>query len=431
MLFMPFLAFTRGCVFSPQANEIPYFEQCARINSPDASMPFWGQFRQVIESNNIVRVMVLGGSETAGVECEEGLLKHKSCAWSARVVHALQGMWPEKTFLLENLASGGSTMSVALPMVGTWLSSSPDIVLVDYIVNDAWEAQRDSVSGHSISSLYESFISKCAEMGTLRKVAFVNTCATSKCADTRDTIKNVAFLHSVALFNYAGVAECASFMSAADLTSSFWINDGGNSDVTHPNAHIHKLMGYFISNSIAEGLGCKESAPLAFSSSSQLSELEFCTTPYTLINAASPPHAQFVAVEWSLMEDRPGKAGWIATSSASRIEFPITFGPSGMLTVTWLKSYSGLGNCDMTLNGRTFLLKGLYDPEDSAYGSQISQSFMHTFLAFHQLLQDYGLSGAVGFGVLPNSNHTLVFETKPELAVDGVSKFKIISISTC
>jgi hypothetical protein len=57
---------------------------------------------------------------------------------------------------------------------------------------------------------------------------------------------------------------------------------------------------------------------------------------------------------------------------------------------------------------------------------------MHLFQAGKSGFQpELGLSGMLGFGVSPFSNQSILFETAPELAVEGVSKFKLISIYTC
>ena len=120
----------------------------------------------------------------------------------------------------------------------------------------------------------------------------------------------------------------------------------------------------------------------------------------------------------------------------SSIEFDITFGVSGLLSVSWLRSYEGLGDALMTLNSRELRLPGLYGDSDTDAGNKVSQTYLHTFPAYRSLFQPmHGLSGLLGFEIKAGSTHVLRFETKPELASNvsssGVSKFKLISVSTC
>lgn len=94
--------------------------------------------------------------------------------------------------------------------------------------------------------------------------------------------------------------------------------------------------------------------------------------------------------------------------------FEIVFGSSAQLSVAWLRSYEGLGDAQMTLNGRTVRLPGLYGPDEA--GGRFSQTFLLTFSAYHSVFQpELGLSGLLGFNVLPNSRHTLTLPPRRNL----------------
>ena len=54
---------------------------------------------------------------------------------------------------------------------------------------------------------------------------------------------------------------------------------------------------------------------------------------------------------WDLMEDVPGKPGWISTKAHSMISFPLVFGPHPALALTYLSSYEGVGSAVVSLEG--------------------------------------------------------------------------------
>jgi hypothetical protein len=139
------------------------FEQCV-LSTSRASLPFFDALGQALADKSALSVLVAGGSETAGIDCVQGNLKQASCAWSARYASLLGELFPGKTFYVHNQASGGSTMSVGLLMVGSWLQDfQPDILLVDYIVNDCFEAQESKTA--SLVGLYEAFVRKVQILG--------------------------------------------------------------------------------------------------------------------------------------------------------------------------------------------------------------------------------------------------------------------------
>lgn len=407
---------------------VPSFESCAHSTQVSGGHLFFSSLRHVLAQKDTVTFLVAGGSETAGVNCDDGGIRLKACAWSARFVASLHALFPTKRFVVDNQASGGTTVSVGLPVVGSWLATTtpPDFFLVDFVVNDAAESE---LNASSYAAVYEALISKASSLGFSDRLAFVQTCALEFCAERRRVISMVANLHDVMVFDYAGIAKCAETISGVPAWT-FW-----DTDTAHPTFKIHQLISDAMSVVTAAGLKCNygDSRDSAwFTAADQLKALDFCSLPTTDHSASSSATANVTAVRWDLMEDRPGKPGWIATSDDSSIAFVVSFGALPRLMVTWLRSYEKLGDVDMTLNGRTVRLPGVYGSNDADHGNHFSQSFMHTFLVARAEFQtDTGLSGVLGFSVQPNTVHTVTFRTRPELTVGGSFKFKIIAVRSC
>ena len=430
---------------------LPYFEECVMANTHrfGEKHAFWQKLERVLESKTEISIMVVGGSEAAGVACAERgsnyTYERKTCAWSTRLARLLGQIFPGKRFIVTNLAAGGTTISVGLPVLGTWLASEPDILLVDFTVNDCLEAQTSRT--YPILSLYEAWTLKARALGYGSKTAFVVSAALEKCHGLRDIIEDTAGLHGVYVFNFFDVAACASAAAGRNVTLLYW--DGE----VHPSWHTHQAM----ADMMALGFSAKLCTPpvlappaLSFINASIIAALDFCSTPTSVYNAFDPPAngAGISSVDWPLREDRADKPGWIAGGPNSSISFVVTFGSAPRLTLTWLRSYEKLGNADMNLNGRAIRLPGLYMREDAeGEGVAVSQSFMQTFQVARREFQAIAgvtkgvTTSLIGFNVTSNSTHVLTFTTSADTVVngsvvngtvvDGSSKFKIILVSTC
>lgn len=415
--------------FQPETN-FPHFSKCVRaVLGRYNGHGMVRSYHQILETKQDIHVMIVGGSETAGVGCEEHGLNFtrtlKTCAWSARLGRSHSQLYPKKNFFIQNLAAGGSTISVGLPVLGTWLASKPDLLLVDFTVNDCAEIQTTL---HPLLALYEAWILKAIDLGYGLKMAFLVSSALEKCRGTRNVIEFAAGLHDVPVFDYFDVAQCASSVSQLDLTTVYWDAD------THPSWKAHQAMSDMLSMTLLP-YNFPE-VDESFTNVSEFADLDFCSVPISMYDAFNPPgnDSGIVNTNWSLFEDRQGKPGWISSSSNATISFHIKFGQAPRLTVVWLRSYEQLGDAVMVLNGRIVRLPGLYSAADVEHGLNISQSFMLTFQASHEANQaeSFGLTaGLVGFGVLPYSEHDLIFSTSIDTLVNGCSKFKIIQISTC
>ncbi|CAK0876245.1 unnamed protein product, partial [Prorocentrum cordatum] len=110
------------------------------------------------------------------------------------------------------------------------------------------------------------------------------------------------------------------------------------------------------------------------------------------------------------------------------IEFPVSFGAAPILSVSVLRSYEGLGEADVQMNGSMYMLRGLWQLHES-------QTFAYSFIANHSYphvhqTKETDCSGRegrkpCGFGISPYSTHNVSFR----LATGP--KFKIISVISC
>lgn len=78
---------------------------------------------------------------------------------------------------------------------------------------------------------------------------------------------------------------------------------------------------------------------------------------------------------------------------------------------------------------RTIVLSGLYAPQEQPYN--VSQTAVQVFEVWRRDEFNGQWNFPFGFAVDRHSNLTLQFSTDAELNRDGISKFKIVSVSSC
>ena len=108
------------------------------------------RFCENLQARRPVRIVALGGSMMAGVDCvdKDTGASGKACAYSARFADSLAeryygatsrpGDFPKVAF--HNRAAGGTTTAGALPQLPI-MASRADLVIVDFAVNDRFEVQ--------------------------------------------------------------------------------------------------------------------------------------------------------------------------------------------------------------------------------------------------------------------------------------------------
>ncbi|CAK0911980.1 unnamed protein product [Prorocentrum cordatum] len=132
---------------------------------------------------------------------------------------------------------------------------------------------------------------------------------------------------------------------------------------------------------------------------------------------------------WQLAEDSPGKPGWIAQGSPTArspkqddwLEFPVAFGSRPVLTVQFVKSYSGMGDAEVRLLEKAYTLRGYWESSSSqAFTVYFNASAPHS-------AEPIGEVSYVrhGFGVTPNSEGTL------QVRLVAGAKFKLLGVFTC
>lgn len=136
--------------------------------------------------------------------------------------------------------------------------------------------------------------------------------------------------------------------------------------------------------------GLQQTAP-SFYHSNDLDRFSSCTVPLTSHDAllafdtkhnnidkattTEPNRPHFIFPDtshgWDLYEDRPGRPGWIATSTKvdstnNSITFPIRLGKKPTVAITFLRSYASLGTAEVSFTSRegtkeTVTLNGRWD----------------------------------------------------------------------
>jgi hypothetical protein len=133
------------------------------------------------------------------------------------------------------------------------------------------------------------------------------------------------------------------------------------------------------------------------------------------------PRPRVISGNWTLYEDRPGKAGWTSEKNGSVIEFDVTFGNRGKLVVGILVSYEKVGDAL------------LYFPESHPEGKAIlsGKHTEHTSITVPKYLlvtNTYTEMGADrergnnGWDLEPNKSYRMRIETLSD------EKFKILYV---
>ena len=380
-------------------------------------------------------IAVIGGSETAGKGCTQvqgaEVVALHACAWSARLVQELRLLWPTKDIGLVNFGIGGMELASALPSLPRWLPADagmPGLLMVDFIVNDSWSSYHLT----AVLAAYEKLVLETRRLRPLVDVLFVSTCALPKCGVVNALINSVARWHGVAVVSYTDYADALSRIHNEDASLVLW------GKAIHPPWHTHQMIADTCVSCVVAGLealcrGPAAAKRLPLSLEAHILAAEVCVTPTTLYDAATFSAAVAPAMptqhDWDLRADSEERAlGWISRSEQSSIAFPVSFGKSPRLTVTYIRSYEGFGSASMRFASaspeRALVLDGLQDER----AGNVSQSFSATFDVSRSCWEPQdGLSGCLGWKVAPWSSHELVFR----IVAGGAPKFKITTVLAC
>jgi lysophospholipase L1-like esterase len=406
--------------------------------------PRWSSLVFKLHNKKRVDVLVVGGSETAGIECDDKFLRGsaRECAWPARLKLHLLRIFPETRVQVRNIASGGTTITAGLAALGAWLRSEspPDVLLVDYIVNDAFEVQvgQDGQNWPLLTAAYERFIHAARSISPSTEIVFVNTCTLEICQDVDRMINAVAARYSVPVVSMHALTFLERILTNNVASgSTFWDVDG-----THPPFYVHKLIADIVASCLQHRRDpdCNSLRPDTIVSRRHYDSVSVCERPLSSFTAGARLHladaVDVVSNGWRLFEDRPGKPGWISESPNATISFPLRFGPSPRIVISYLKSYNGMSNARIWIDdrqGEPAIVRGRYDGTDA----RVSQTAVHIIHAgMTTYIPRLGLDGVIGWGLEPHSQHVLHFAvdtinedlTRP---INGAFKFKILSVYSC
>ena len=411
-----------------------------RLGACDARGASWKSLaRLLIGAGPQLKVLALGGSETAGVGCAEGDRKLKACAWPARLASALGELLPDTSISIVNFATGGTTSSAALPALPHWLAltdpGSPVLLLVDYSVND------NVLDGADLLARYETLLLATQRLRPGAVVVFMNACAMERCNAFNEFVKRIGQWHHVPVISYPDfIASIAMAFREPQASLRYW----GEGFVPHPPWFIHQALADTATACFKEALqtfACDSTFaqteqlfhPQLISQPESLSKVGICDMPTSYYSATDAFHNSTlqtpVGVDWELVEDRVGKPGWISLSSNAQISFLLTFGAHPRLIVSFLRSYENLGNALLffdDLPDKIVILDGLVAAQDERYSQYFAINFEVDRTDCFQ--QEHGDSGCYGFGIRPFSSHVLKIHAQ---ARGDIFKFKIVSIVAC
>lgn len=423
----------------------------------ERSLPGWKALARAFgvagESGGAFRLVAIGGSETAGVGCAQGGaagevgVTSRSCAWPARLRAALAGAMPRARIAVDNYGAGGTTTHSGLGLLPGILAhaADADALLVDFTVNDAFQ------SGATASTLaaYEQLLASAARVRPNMVVVFVNTCSLERCRHMNDIVKAVASAHGAPVVSMWDLFSLVAITGRAQPPTQ-WTKWWAHTD-PHPPWEIHQLIADTVALCVHaahnatcadEGAGALVSLPppppATLSSADAIAAVDLCDTPPSFYSAFAPP-TEGVSSDtgWALYEDRPGKPGWISSEDGAVLTFDVKFGARPKLLITYLRSYEGLARVTFSLScasERYAILDGVYSASDPQLAARTSDSVMLVAGVEHTVNQfeKWGLDGALGWGVPPNSMQRLEFVArKTSRGHNTTSKFKIISVASC
>ena len=392
-----------------------------------------------------VKIMVFGGSFTAGVNClqpAETNLSRKLCAWPARFVRWLQVAFPRSTVHLENKALGGTPSGAVLASLGLFNFSGVDLVLVETLINDIGDDVFDRKFGNNIDRIdFEATRSAAYEMllRTLHDMApssliFTVEAGCPKCNRSLVSHKQILDFYRVPHLDMVKLVQqqpglwailekdpnhpfFESHQAVADLLALSW------------SSVWDRMMDLELDqNDLTQ---VKQDFTEFFHTAERRERFGACTKPCAVFSAVKTGLSSAVQPriqgDWQLVEDRPDKPGWISTVPGSVMEIPLCFGARPSFSLTYLRSYEKLGMAKVTLNGTWMLILGLWED-----GSRYSQSDTIFAKAGGKVSQGGGEGGGreIAFDVRPNSTLTMRIENF-QVGASGNPKMKLISVISC
>lgn len=358
-----------------------------------------------------INMIVLGGSETAGIGCVDGNDIGPKCSWSFRVAKWLR-RFGHVTY--NNLARGGTTSASILPVIKFMIHDTVDlnsntIVFIDYGVNDAMETST-TFNGlginrqQGVSLALEKLILEIYSVAPSAAIIGFNV----PLADAgRFAIINRAYESVYSTY------QIPSFRM--DLMRWLGKEIWHSKSQTHPNVDGHILFGNAIKFAFARIIN-RESNKLP-RDINLLEKLPTCDLDNSNYYSAFVDKLSLSST-CKQYEDREGKPGYICDGD-QEMYFQVKFGKQPRLMITYLQSYQNIDDATVTINNVSVTLTGRIDERVS----QTKTTFYYADKSQNQ--RKHGMSGMQGFGVKPNSIHKATIKS-----VSG-GKIKVVSLVSC
>lgn len=457
----------------------------------------------------------------AGGCCDDRLEPRWSptCAYAKRFVDSIQraqgtGRRADVSIDFVSLATGGTTTAGVLSslpaLIGRFGDDSrggvPTLVLIDYSVNDAWDFDMTSKTRllAALEALLRYMLRAHPSLALLlcetyagRDTATPSPIPPAYAVAERYGVVHFRYGQVVVNWNLAWGTHCGFPGPRLGAEDGSWAAISGANESTrgaeaakahcapHPSWTTHQLIAdalFFTFAGVASGVCSAPPAnaraaaalPAAQSPAELLSANAICERPRAEYQAdprrlspgLPPTTPRVVSGNWSLMEDRPGKPGWITEGpTGSTLAFPLRLGAQPRVTVTYLRGYDptfGVVEMRMTnvrppaeaatsetsrrlLQRKLWLLHRARVRSRRTDGVRVTQTAVLSIDAHDERMQNYAMSktwassfsGVVGYGVPPFSEATLeitlVRDRGSPCHADEVGhcKFKVISVVAC
>ena len=355
-----------------------------------------------------LRVVVLGGSITARCKLPGEHNHSRSCAWPSRLEDWLRRAHPASAPEVINAAVPATSSRMTSPNVHKLVPANADIVLTDFVVNDAhlvqkqgsrpvamlWRRVAEHVPSAAVLPLTVACVTgwqtppadvpqysclKCAFYGEQRfapSSSFVKWVQTNESHTPNEGSRDC--------YNMAKGQEAVAVqmrLPFVSYRSAAWPN--GNLPPRRPvwtgNRHLHHPTHVLIADVVAAAwhaeipaaFGCARAEPSETNDNTALSEIddarlaetttEGCAEPQTLLSAHFPPFPAVPVLPapagggWAFTEDVPGKPGWIGhgePSGGAEIVFRLNVSrATPTIEVGFLRSYESVGAAVLWLGG--------------------------------------------------------------------------------
>jgi hypothetical protein len=399
----------------------------------------------------------------AGVDCSEpsAAIEGRQCAYPARFAR-----WLGDTYYgddisrvkFQNRAQGGTTTAGALPQLALLISGgqgeTPDLVIVDFGVNDRFEEQdwlshetsRRGVgdgdnAGAKVFAATEALLRYILKAHSTTAVVIVDAYCERDISFSKRAHKKAALILGVPYITYSRLTRHGCNQQACGGKPCF--------RTPHPSFAVHEFVKVGLGlwwETFAWRLKCRTPQQVpsgAEAISFMLSEppvaprdlllrYSVCERPLSVFDARSQhqENEQRGTVRgWQLALDngRDDKAAWIASEDGSVVEFYLRFGQSPRIALVYTKGYDEtFGEAEVSMSGSSakYKLHGCCNNERVTQGELLVMNVGQTPMASGKSDSN---SHGFGFGIQPFANATLRLKFIRSKSV----KFSVSFLSSC